>query len=58
MELAEKRAGKTPKVVVTDRLKSYLEGIEQAYGANTKHHHFQEVAIQEDVKNAIFHAPS
>ena len=37
MELAQKRTGKTPKVVVTDRLKSYVEGIEQAYGSETKH---------------------
>ena len=37
MELAQKRAGKTPKVVVTDKLKSYLVGVEEAYGADTKH---------------------
>lgn len=37
MERAEKRAGKTPKMVVTDKLKSYIVGIEDAYGANTKH---------------------
>ena len=37
MELAEKRAGKTPKVVVTDSLKVYLDGIEQAYGSETTH---------------------
>jgi len=28
MEKAEERAKKTPKVVITDRLKAYLEGIE------------------------------
>jgi putative transposase len=37
MELAEERAGKTPKVVVTDQLRSYLDGIELAFGSNTKH---------------------
>lgn len=37
MELASRRAGKTPRVVVTDRLKAYIEGIEQVYGADTKH---------------------
>jgi len=37
MELAQKRAGKTPKVVVTDKLGSYLVGVEEAYGADTKH---------------------
>lgn len=34
---AAKRAGKLPKVVVTDKLKSYIEGIENAFGADTKH---------------------
>ncbi|MBN1367287.1 MAG: IS1/IS6 family transposase [Dehalococcoidales bacterium] len=34
---AAKRAGKIPKVVVTDKLKSYIDGIELAFGAGTKH---------------------
>jgi putative transposase len=37
MELAAKRAGKTPKTVITDKLKAYIDGIEQAYGSDTKH---------------------
>lgn len=37
MKLAEQRAGKTPKVVVTDKLRSYIQGIEEAFGADTKH---------------------
>lgn len=37
MELAQRRAGKTPKVVVTDKLASYISGIENAYGADTQH---------------------
>jgi transposase-like protein len=37
MELAEERAGKTPKVVVTDKLNSYLDGIELAFGSDTLH---------------------
>ena len=37
MKLAEQRAGKTPKVVITDKLGSYLVGIEEAFGADTKH---------------------
>ncbi len=37
MELAAKRAGKTPKVVVTDKLNVYLDGIELTFGADTKH---------------------
>lgn len=37
MKLAAQRAGKTPKVVITDKLRSYIVGIEEAYGADTKH---------------------
>ena len=37
MELAEERAGKTPKVVVTDKLASFISGIEDAYGADAEH---------------------
>jgi putative transposase len=37
MEKAAKRAGKLPKVVVTDKLGSYLTGIEAAFGADTQH---------------------
>jgi len=37
MELASERAGKTPKVVITDKLGAYLEGVELAFGADTKH---------------------
>jgi len=38
MEKAAARAGKTPKVVVTDKLAAYLDGVELAYGGDTKHH--------------------
>lgn len=37
MELASAKAKKTPKVVITDKLASYLDGIELAFGADTKH---------------------
>jgi len=37
MKLAEQRAGKTPKVMITDKLRSYIGGIEEAFGADTKH---------------------
>jgi putative transposase len=37
MELASNRAGKVPKVVVTDKLASYLDGVELAFGADTTH---------------------
>jgi putative transposase len=37
MEQAEKRAGIKPKMVITDKQKSYLDGIELAYGSDTEH---------------------
>ncbi|MBI4286291.1 MAG: IS6 family transposase [Chloroflexi bacterium] len=37
MELAAQRAGKAPKRVITDKLAAYLDGIELAFGADTKH---------------------
>ncbi len=37
MEMASERAGKTPKVIITDKLKAYLDGIELTFGADTKH---------------------
>jgi transposase-like protein len=37
VERAADRAGKTPKVIITDKLAAYLDGIELAFGAETKH---------------------
>jgi transposase-like protein len=37
MERAYERAGKAPKVIITDKLRSYLDGIEQTFGADTDH---------------------
>jgi putative transposase len=37
MDKAAERAGKTPKVVMTDKLAAYLDGIELAYGADAEH---------------------
>lgn len=37
MELAAKTAGKTPKVVITDKLASYIDGVELAFGSDTTH---------------------
>jgi transposase-like protein len=37
MELASERAGKVPKTVITDKLASYIDGTELAFGADTKH---------------------
>ncbi len=38
MEDAARVAGKNPKVVITDRNTSYLDGIELAFGRDTEHH--------------------
>ena len=37
MEKAAKRANQVPKVVITDKLASYFDGVELAFGADTKH---------------------
>ncbi|MFH1640319.1 MAG: DDE-type integrase/transposase/recombinase [Chloroflexota bacterium] len=37
MEKASKRAGKIPRIVYTDKLRAYLDGIELTFGADTKH---------------------
>lgn len=37
MESAYRRAGKAPKAVVTDKLRSYLDGIELTFGSDTEH---------------------
>ncbi|MBI3744527.1 MAG: IS6 family transposase [Chloroflexi bacterium] len=37
MERAAERAGKVPRVVVTDKLRAYLDGVEKTFGANTLH---------------------
>ncbi len=37
MEIASKRADRVPKVVITDKLKAYLDGIELTFGADTEH---------------------
>jgi putative transposase len=37
MERAADRADKAPKVVLTDKMGAYLDGIENAFGADTKH---------------------
>lgn len=37
MELAKQRAGKTPRMVITDKLRAYISGIEDVFGADTRH---------------------
>ena len=51
MELAARRAGKAPKVVVTDKLAAYIDGIELAYGAYTKHRQGGPFKIKTSGKN-------
>lgn len=37
VERARARTGQIPKVIITDKLQAYLDGIELAFGAETKH---------------------
>ncbi len=37
MQKAAERAGKAPRIVYTDKLAAYLDGIELTFGADTKH---------------------
>lgn len=37
MKLAEKRAGRIPELILTDKLKAYLDATELAWGADAKH---------------------
>jgi len=37
MQKAAKRAGKPPRRIITDKLAAYLDGIELAFGADSKH---------------------
>jgi len=37
MERALERAGKMPKIIFTDRLRAYLDGIELTFGSQTQH---------------------
>jgi len=46
MEKAAERANKTPKVVMTDKLAAYLDGIELAFGADAEHRHGSPFDVQ------------
>lgn len=46
MEKAARKAAKNPKVVITDRLSAYIDGIEMAFGSDTKHVQSQGFATQ------------
>jgi transposase-like protein len=51
METASKKAEKIPKVVITDKLKAYLDGIELTFGSETLH--IQSSPFQDDNYNNI-----
>jgi transposase-like protein len=46
MKSAASRAGKVPRVVITDKQNSYLDGIELAFGSETEHIQSQGFTIQ------------
>jgi putative transposase len=46
MEKAAERANKAPKVVMTDKLAAYLDGIELAFGADAEHKHGSPFDVQ------------
>ena len=47
MEKASKKAGKIPKVVITDKLHAYLDGVELAFGADTEHRQSRPFSIKD-----------
>jgi transposase-like protein len=53
MEIASKRAGKNPKVVITDKQNSYLDGIEQAYGSDTEHRQGSPFKVTKDDSTSL-----
>jgi transposase-like protein len=46
MEKAAERADKAPRVVMTDKLAAYLDGIELAFGADAEHKHGSPFDVQ------------
>lgn len=50
MEQAATRAGKTPKVVITDSLSAYLDGVELAFGRDSEHRQGSPFAIEDDTQ--------
>jgi len=53
MEKAAKVAGKPPKVVITDSLRSYIDGVELTFGGDTKHIQSQPFAESDLSTNKI-----
>ena len=50
MEQAATRAGKTPKVVITDSLSAYLDGVELAFGRDSEHRQGSPFAVEDDTQ--------
>lgn len=50
MKEAEKKAGKIPKAVITDKNNSYLDGIELAFGADSEHIQGKPFSGQDDTQ--------
>jgi transposase-like protein len=48
MVKAAERAGKAPKIVLTDKLRAYLDGVELAYGSETKHVQTKPFTVQDN----------
>lgn len=53
MEKAQKVAGKSPKVVITDKLNAYLDGVELTFGGDTQHKQSKPFTTKEDSTNDI-----
>ena len=51
MEKAYKVVGKAPKVVITDKLRAYLDGIELTFGSDTEHRQGRPFTMPEDSTN-------
>lgn len=53
MELASERAGKAPKIILTDKLAAYIDGIELTFGSETKHIQSKPFTTEEESTNKI-----
>lgn len=51
MERAERQAGKTPKVIITDKLRSYLGAIERTWGTDTKHQQASPFTLEKSTRS-------
>ena len=51
MQKARSRAKRTPDTIITDKLRSYLDAVEQTFGADTKHRQSGPFAIQHSTRS-------